>query len=82
MWRSAFILLLLIGSSASAAEARGVLHVGITITGSAAAAPANATSSDKAVAGSLAGSRAAVVKSSVRARPRGHSESNVRKQSQ
>ena len=73
MWRSAFILLLLAGSPALAGQATAVMHVGITITGNAARAPAKAVtsgSSEQAVAGSLAGAGAAAVKPSLPAGPR------------
>lgn len=72
MWRSAFIILLLAGSPALAGQASAVMHVGITITGAAQTpAKANASSSsERAVAGSLGGARAAVVKPSARTRPR------------
>jgi len=73
MWRSASILLLLAGSPALAGQATAVMHVGITITGNAAQAPAKAAasgSSEQAIAGSLSGAKAAAVKSAVRARPR------------
>jgi hypothetical protein len=68
MWRSAFIVLLLVGSPALAGEARGVLHVGITITGTGARAPAKAAAS---VGGeqTAAGARAAAAKPSARVRP-------------
>jgi hypothetical protein len=72
MWRSAFIMLVLAGSPALAGQARAVMQVGITITGSAAQTPAKAnvsSGSEQAVAGSLGGARAAVAKPSVRARP-------------
>lgn len=68
MWRSAFIILLLAGSPACspalAGEASAVIHVGITITGNPAQAPAKAKASrSKQVA-------AGALKSSVPARPR------------
>lgn len=73
MWRSSFIILLLAGSPALAGQARAVMQVGITITGNAAQTPAKAKASsggEQAVAGSLDGAKEAVVKPSVRTRPR------------
>jgi hypothetical protein len=75
MWRSAIIILLLAGSPAFAGQASAVIHVGITITGSAAQTPARARASssrEQAVASSLGGARAAVLKRSAltRLRPR------------
>ena len=67
MWRSAFVVFLLVGSPALAGEARGVMHVGITITGAAARPPAKAAASgvsEQAAAGALGGARAAAVKAS------------------
>jgi len=63
MWRSVSIVCLLVCSPAFGGEARGVIHVGITITGP--RAPANsvaAGSSAEAVASSRGGARAAAVK--------------------
>jgi hypothetical protein len=64
MWRSALVILLLAGSPALAGQASAVIQVGITITGSTAAAKAKA--SQQAVAGSPGGA----TKQSVRPRQR------------
>jgi hypothetical protein len=63
MWRSVLVVFLLAASPALAGQARGVMQVGITITGT----PAKSVGSgggEQAV-----GARAAAVKSSGRARP-------------
>jgi hypothetical protein len=73
MWRSTFIMLVLAGSPALAGQASAVLHVGITITGSATQTPAKTRASggsEQAVAGTLDGARAAMAKPSGRTRPR------------
>jgi hypothetical protein len=58
MWRSMFVLLA--GSPALAGEARGTLHVGITITGTVArpaAKGATVGTGQQAVSGSLGGTK-------------------------
>ena len=73
MWRMVFIIFLLTGSSALAGQARAVMQVGITITGTPARPPAKSSASstlEQATTGSVAGARAAVVKSSARTQPR------------
>ena len=73
MWRTVLMAFLLTGSSALAGQARAVMQVGITITGTPARAPAKSTAPktlEQATTGSVAGARAAVVKSSARTQPR------------
>jgi hypothetical protein len=76
MRRSAFIVTLLLaglpaGSPAHAGQASAVIHVGITITGNAAQAPAKArtTRSGEQPARSPAGARATALKRPLPARP-------------